>query len=568
LIGVHALSSKARTRTEKNSAIVAHHSSLWQAKAVDTTARMVRRQLPAIIAVAAVLFMLATVVVAERLHTADQPPDRDLGGYAVIAHEMLRGRPLYTDLWDRKPPLLYLTFAAAERTVGYGPHEILLVNVVASLAMLLACFAAGWSGGGGPVAGLAAAVLWTAVGGDLLAQANQPNGEVFVNLAMTAAFALALGWTGRPSGRMIRACAIGALFAIATLYKQHAIVACAAVAAGHVIVPGAGASTWRGRLAESAVTATVIAFVWAAVFARFAAVGRLDAAFDDMVLQNLGYAGASGGGSIVGNVFRTVFPAHLFAPAMGWAIAPLALILAAALRRRAWPPAAQLWAFWAAGTGVVVAAPGYFLSHYYQLWMPPLCVAGGWAVRALLGPGPSRPLRTAVAALGLGAAAARQAADYRLTPEQWSRRGFPDVVYFDNDFARHRDVGRRLATLLRPGETFWNMGSDVALYFVADRSPPTGLLYFDPFVVGVDTRQTMDRLMVDLGARPPDLIVVSMRTFRALPASAPIFPWMRANYDAVPAQADFGRPPFRLFVRRGTDLHRRMIPATTRPTTR
>jgi hypothetical protein len=40
--------------------------------------------------------------------------------YAVIAHEMLDGKQLYSDLWDHKPPGVHVTYAVAELLAGYG----------------------------------------------------------------------------------------------------------------------------------------------------------------------------------------------------------------------------------------------------------------------------------------------------------------------------------------------------------------------------------------------------------------------------------------------------------------
>ena len=44
----------------------------------------------------------------------NEPLERDLTTYAVIAHEMLEGKALYSELWDHKPPAIHVTYAAAE----------------------------------------------------------------------------------------------------------------------------------------------------------------------------------------------------------------------------------------------------------------------------------------------------------------------------------------------------------------------------------------------------------------------------------------------------------------------
>jgi hypothetical protein len=60
------------------------------------------------------LAVICGAIALGRLHTYDEPLDRDVATYVVIGGEMLHGRALYTDLWDNKPPALYAAFAAAQ----------------------------------------------------------------------------------------------------------------------------------------------------------------------------------------------------------------------------------------------------------------------------------------------------------------------------------------------------------------------------------------------------------------------------------------------------------------------
>src|SRR5437588_1998947 len=138
----------------------------------------------------AALVGLCGLIFSLRLHTYSEPLERDMTTYAVIAHEMLNGKNLYSDLWDHKPPAIYVTYAAAELIAGYGRNSIFLMNVVAATATLLACYFAGSAGGRGPLAGLVAATLWTLASGDLAIEGNQPNTEVFLNPLLTTAFAI------------------------------------------------------------------------------------------------------------------------------------------------------------------------------------------------------------------------------------------------------------------------------------------------------------------------------------------------------------------------------------------
>src|SRR5437879_6286888 len=108
----------------------------------------------------AALAGLCALIFFLRLHTYDEPLERDLTTYAVIAHEMLNGKNLYSDLWDHKPPAIHVTYAAAELIAGYGRNSIFLMNVAAAMATLMACYFAGSAAGGGRVGGFVAAGLW------------------------------------------------------------------------------------------------------------------------------------------------------------------------------------------------------------------------------------------------------------------------------------------------------------------------------------------------------------------------------------------------------------------------
>src|SRR6266404_4544012 len=160
-----------------------------EAKTRSATSIRAKDKLETILSIAAIAGLCGLIFFA-RLHTYDEPLERDLTTYAVIAHEMLNGKTLYTDLWDHKPPAIYVTYAAAELIAGYGRDSIFLMNVSAGFATLVACYFAGSAAGGGRLGGLIAATFWALASGDLAIEGNQPNTEVFLNVFLTTAFAI------------------------------------------------------------------------------------------------------------------------------------------------------------------------------------------------------------------------------------------------------------------------------------------------------------------------------------------------------------------------------------------
>jgi len=529
-----------------------------------------------------VILFFAALIFLERRHTFSQAADRDVAGYAVIGHEMLRGRLLYTDLWERKPPLLYATFAAAELIAGYGPRAIFLLNITAAMATLV-CICVAGAQFGGWIAGGFAGGFWVLVGGDLFAQANQPNAEVFINFLMTAAFALLVRAPNRMGIRIGFALIVGALFSAATLFKHHAVVACAALLVGHVIVPRRGsdpAPRWKQRLVEAGIALLLLAITWWILFEYFAARGRLDDLIDVLFRQNAVYANG-----IFANLYSALIPLDLvrdlFVQSMAWAIPLIVLIAAAALltiargggrlKFTAVPATIWLWGFWIVGSWLMVAVPGTFLAHYYQLLMPPICIASGWSAASLLrrentpGRAASNLLRMSAVAAAVAFTAWAQLGQYRLPPGEWTARGFSNMPFFNNDFTFQKSVGEGISKLLAPGETFWNFGEDNTLYFTSRLSPPTGLLYMDPLVTGNETDRYWAHLMSDLNRAPPDLIVASLPTVQAIAPTAPIFSWIKAHYLAAPA-GGLGQPVYFFFARRDSNLATRLhATATTGP---
>ena len=477
-----------------------------------------------------VLLGLAVLLAAGRAYTLHEPLENDVSGYAVVGHELLLGRPLYTDLWDNKPPLLAHTFAVAERLVRFGPQSILLLNIVAGLATLAGTYTAGRAVGG-PAAGLFAAGLWTIVGGDALVQANQPNAEVFVNVGLTWAAAALL--SDLPAARPWRTgLAAGVAFAFASLYEHHTVIVAAALSAGYLL---AGRPVGR-RLGAVAIAAGVGTIAWAGLAVELAATGRLAAAVDVLFVQNLSY-----GGNLLANLAEAFTPFRLVPSFMLWAIGPVVLV-AAALALRA-VPTSRGWLVcggWAAGAFVTVALPGQFWPHYYQVWIPLACVAGGWAAGGLARS--PRPLGRVTVVAALTLMAARQAQWFAVAPYDWADRKYPGRNFAEQDY-----LGRRLASILRPGETFWVLGSDLTIYFTAGHSPPSGVIYMEPLLDPYNGR-VVDHLMADLQRTNPPLVVVAFPWDHLLPASLPIVPWLHAHYDRLRTNLTCGT--YDLYVRR------------------
>ena len=169
------------------------------------------------------LLGLSCFIALARFHTYNEPLEHDITATAVIANEMRAGRPYYSDVWENKPPALYLAHIAGQYLFGYGRGYLYALNVSLAVVSLFGVYVAASSLGMGRTAGLWAAAFWTLISGDLDLQANQPNTEAFLNAPLIWAFALLLSL--RPSAtnrsRLLRVLSIGCLLALASFYKPQ-----------------------------------------------------------------------------------------------------------------------------------------------------------------------------------------------------------------------------------------------------------------------------------------------------------------------------------------------------------
>jgi 4-amino-4-deoxy-L-arabinose transferase-like glycosyltransferase len=86
-----------------------------------------------------VLGALVLFVLMVRVNLLSVPFERDEGGFAYIAYQMIEGKQLYVDLYEIKPPLLYMTYALFITIFGHsveGIHTGLLLFDVAYIILL------------------------------------------------------------------------------------------------------------------------------------------------------------------------------------------------------------------------------------------------------------------------------------------------------------------------------------------------------------------------------------------------------------------------------------------------
>jgi hypothetical protein len=447
-----------------------------------------------------VLAVLAALTAAARLHTYDEPRSFDVTYFSVVGHGLLHGRSLYSDFWDHKPPAPYLTYAAMELLAGYGRLQIYLLGVIAAIAGLYGVYAATLALTNSTNAALWSAAFWTLVSSSLQLGANEPNCEVFINACIIWAFALIASGSKQPLS-IRKSLAIGALLTLATLYKPFCIVNAVLFAVVHVVFSFQGGR--KRALRDVGIWAGVGASVWFPLVGYFAATSR----WQIFYVSNVTY-----------NHFYSPHPFLQMLDAMPYFTfpivtnlrhySPLILLIVAGIlagigrteNREKW----LLLAF-AVATYAGVAIPGKWFPHYFQLWLPLMAVAGGWAMVKYSENWQHRfsplPRAEIVAALALALLLMFDLPYYRLDPLESSRE------IDQNKIVDTYELAQQLNGWLLPKENLVQFGDDPGFYFFCQRSSPTGLL-FASHLVGPLADTLRERFIADVHRTKPELLVL------------------------------------------------------------
>ncbi|MGH8173211.1 MAG: ArnT family glycosyltransferase, partial [Rhodanobacteraceae bacterium] len=440
-------------------------------------------------------------------------------------------RPLYGDLVDIKPPLPYLLYALAERMVGFGASETFLLGLASAWATLFGLYWLAAHAFGRWWLGIAAAAFWVILGSDLYLQANQPNTEVFINAFMVCGIALL--WT-LPDRRVhaLRCVGIGVLFGCASLCKTVAIVPAVLLLLAQLIVERRDFMRVARQVAVIGITMIAL---WLVTFAWLASTGTAAIAWQILVEYPAEYARITGEGPI-GNILGAFSLGRLM-PGFFMAHACLVLVclVVTLLQFRNVPVVARMLA-WAIGIFIAVALPGQFTAHYYQLWLPWLCVALALAcewIATVIGRSPTIIANSLLFAFAIAWCAFRLWPQYRLDAVEWS------IAKYKHTFVGTQELGRRLGAQLKPAQSLFVFGVFPGMYEAAGREPKSGVMNVWlalPRYGGSLSADLSSRVLAELQSNPPDLIVLDAFTcFLARsedPAEQrePIREWIGQNY--------------------------------------
>ncbi|HEX9997631.1 MAG TPA: hypothetical protein VGB45_10835 [Abditibacterium sp.] len=490
-----------------------------------------------------ILLSCSVAIALLRALTFAEPLERDQTIYAVAAHEILQGRPLYSDIWDIKPPAIYATFAAAELLVGYGRGAIYLLGIGAAIATLFAIFQVVKTVTGDQFAALWAAFFWVLVSSDMKLQANQPNTESFINaLLVWGIYFFVRAYRGAKSTSQTHflLASAGFCWGAATLYKQVAFLVPIVFALGILCSPPLQASR-RSRLSTAGVILAPTFALWALTLAYFEATGRGE--IFRFTLLGYGKLYAGEGARVVmahTSLWRRLLPPELFF------LFPLIGLLMFGLRAQ--KPIPRFWGIlgaYALAIQGAVMLPGQFLAHYYQLWLPVAVLGAGFGAAIWRKNSSSRAPTVAFATVSL-ALLATQFPNWRLPLDEFSTHKY-ELDYF----VQLPQTARAIDELLLPDETFYQMGFDPGLYFATRRRVPVGVLSLgSPYLPPLPDWFQM-RIIADLEREKPEMAVVDA----AFPVT-PVLRYLQKNYRVLPYRG--GPEQLVLLARRDGKLSQRL----------
>lgn len=418
---------------------------------------------------------------------------------AVEAQALLDGGHLYTEIADRKPPIVPYLYAAVFAVQGdaslLGVHILLIFWVFATATALRAI----GRRRADPANGGAAAWLFVLASVSFEPDNLAANFELW--LLLPAALAVCLAGRGRWSTDL----AAGAFVGLAALCKQQGMVTVVPVLAAILSAPrrAAGLTAFAAGLA-------------APIGAASALVGARGLLFWT-VLGNAGYASASFEYAAFAFLGETV-PFLACNGALCWLV----------VRRWRTPPRDLVPWLWLAASAVGTAAGFRFFGHYHLLLLPAACVLAGPAYGAL-----APRTRRHVTALVVAAAILGAGAGF-----------FRDVIRPPRP---HAAIDAHIAAATRAGDRIVVWGHVPEIYWKTGRRPAIRFIHTG-FLTGFSAGHNGDTdalatpsawswLFEDLAAHPP-AIFVDTRMERYPVARYPaLLSWIQ-DHCGAPARLD------------------------------
>lgn len=406
------------------------------------------------------------------------PMDHDVSIYVVGAHEFLQGKPLYSELWLDRTPLVFATFGLAQWLFGYGLFHVFVLGAVAKVVTALGIFEAARSSGFGAIAGLWSVAFWLCASCGVQIGAESPNMEVFINAATVWAIVCLIRASHQSQG-WCWTIGAGILFATASFYKHNVVVVPAVLSIGMLWGLPHVQPTMR-VIKQILIMAGIGMLFWVGLLGYFALIGRWTDVYNVQIRWVLEWVG------------QTSYPKlYLLTPnAMARCLLAISCLIPAALlmiwglgqglfsnkNRHWWFVMLFLFA-----NHLSIAVIGERWEHYFQLWFPPICIGAGWVYVQLMQHANDRFRPWAIRAICTLCLLITICMQYSSIQNAHRK-----IKTFRHKFNTNQSqlLGRSLATIMKPDDRVYHLGDEPGFMVTGYLRPSHGLLYHMALVNG------------------------------------------------------------------------------------
>ena len=449
-----------------------------------------------------VMILLAVFTVLVRVPYLAAPLERDEGEYAYTAWRIDQGDVPYRDVFDQKPPGVFLIYWLTMKVLGGSARDFHLAGTafvvleVILVYMLAARFARGWI-----AAAAALFCAWVTAGCVLLG--CSANTETFGAPLMVLGVFLAFQARDRRSGLLffLAGLAVG----LGSAMKQPIMLFAAIPLLLSARAPGAGArESWS--VSGPRLVLLGLATAWVPVVAYFAAKG----CFQDMVYcvfrHNFEYSQGLSTGEMWTRVYRR---SEILIPAFGLPVLLAVWGLVAGWRKSRDVVVLMVWAV-VSVVAVLIGMQLYF--HYFLMAVPAfvLAVAGGFEdCRQRMQRLSLELRRVLVVGLALATVVPPVLADVEYLG--WALRDTDRLSrarYAQWLFAVSPQVGAWVDQITQSDETVFVFGSEPQMLYYARRRSATRHILSDPLFGPYRRMPEFQReVMADLTRNNPPVII-------------------------------------------------------------
>jgi hypothetical protein len=369
-------------------------------------------------------------------------------------------------------------------------------------------------------------------------EVNQPNTELLINTFL--GFSLILLLSNR--GGWMNAVLFGISCAFATFIKHHAVIPCTMMVLADFVV--------RKEQPIQKRTSYLLTFVpitfalWFGLFGFYFLSGHFEDIWQSLIMSNVTY------NSDFSLTIRQIFEIRNLIFFILAILGPALWILSgrdATLRKAALGTLGL-----GIGCYLMLAIPGKWFAHYYQLMFFPIYLSMVLTLKI------SDKYNRLILNKSIFACIATLCIYNIYTYIIYSGEQISILKYKGTWFRNTELAAPQIAELLKGDEWFFEWGQDVGLFVYADKWPHTRLNAYFPFVFGKVQSFVYPVFFHDVQKDPPAIIVFPQPQIGMIAPNIndPILHWIASNYFALPVL--FGNQSHLICCRIGSKLDDRL----------